>query len=406
MSSRIRSVSAAPQLGGKTGVILFVFVLIAFVVESQLTQYVQTTLHYHQPFFLFYVVHSSFAIIFPLHLLYLTVTTKYTTTALIKGLQLAITNHLSPKLESSRPSGPTSFPTLRLTWLILGLTTGVTLPAVLWFAAISLASVSDVTAIWNTNAFFAYLITVKLFGLKWEKRKLVAVVLATVGVALVVYGGTEAESGNPTHEVLQTKSGPPAPLVGNLLTLIASFGYGLYQVLYKIYAVLPSDPETRRDSSYQAIPDDEEIATEDQLSSATADLEDDAVYPPPFGFHSNLITTLIGIATAVVLWVFLPILHKAGAEIFRLPPDWWTVLSIAGIALSGVVFMSGLMVLLGIWGPIITSVGNLLTIVLVLISDIIFSNDMDSLTIWSLMGCGTIVLAFGVLAYDMFPHRS
>ena len=84
--------------------------------------------------------------------------------------------------------------------------------------------------------------------------------------------------------------------------------------------------------------------------------------------------------------------------------------------------------MLGIWGPIIVSVGNLLTIVLVLISDVshptlrfdemetrkliiyllqcIFGAGIDTLTIWSLLGSGGIVLAFGVLAYDMFIKRS
>lgn len=31
---------------------------------------------------------------------------------------------------------------------------------------------------------------------------------------------------------------------------------------------------------------------------------------------------------------------------------------------------------------------------------------MDTLTIWSLVGCSAIVFAFGVLAYDMFARRS
>jgi hypothetical protein len=59
-------------------------------------------------------------------------------------------------------------------------------------------------------------------------------------------------------------------------------------------------------------------------------------------------------------------------------------------------------VLLGVWGPIITSVGNLLTIVLVLFSDVLFGHGAETITAWSLVGSGVIVAAFGVLAYDMF----
>ena len=47
------------------------------------------------------------------------------------------------------------------------------------------------------------------------------------------------------------------------------------------------------------------------------------------------------------------------------------------------------------------SVGNLLTIVLVFISDILWGGLAETVTIWSVMGAGVIVAAFGILAYDM-----
>lgn len=67
--------------------------------------------------------------------------------------------------------------------------------------------------------------------------------------------------------------------------------------------------------------------------------------------------------------------------------------------------MSFRQILLGIWGPVITSVGNLLTIVLVLFSDVLFGNAIETITVWSLVGAGVIVAAFSVLAYDMFNTR-
>ena len=62
-------------------------------------------------------------------------------------------------------------------------------------------------------------------------------------------------------------------------------------------------------------------------------------------------------------------------------------------------------ILLGLWGPIVTSVGNLLTIVLVFISDIVFGGAVQTITVWSLLGSGGIIAAFGVLAYDMLQRR-
>jgi hypothetical protein len=48
----------------------------------------------------------------------------------------------------------------------------------------------------------------------------------------------------------------------------------------------------------------------------------------------------------------------------------------------------------------VTSVGNLLTIVLSLFSDLIFGTV--PLTFGGVLGAGMIVGAFGVLVYDMF----
>ena len=48
-----------------------------------------------------------------------------------------------------------------------------------------------------------------------------------------------------------------------------------------------------------------------------------------------------------------------------------------------------------------TSVGNLLTIVLVFVSDILFGGGAETITLWSLIGSAAIVVAFGVLAWDM-----
>ncbi|KAJ6519797.1 hypothetical protein C8R45DRAFT_952755 [Mycena sanguinolenta] len=387
-----------PQVGTRRSFAIFACTLLAFVVETQLTQYLQADLGYRQPFFIFYLVHSSFSITFPCHLLYLTLTTKYSTSALYNGLTIALANHLTPNRVSR--SAPSKFPRFRFLGLILALTFGITYPALLWFIAITLASASDVTAIWNANAFFAYLMT---FRCKWEPRKFFAVSLATVGVLIVVYSGSTAPSQDASSSL--EKRGSMKPLVGDLLTLIASIGYGLYQVLYKKYAALASDPELVGESDYEHLPtSDESRDVRYEAQNDTFDSED-AVYPPPFGLHPNLLTSCIGLCTLSVLWVFIPVLHHTGLEPFLLPSNLTIVFTIVGIALSGAIFNAGFMVLLGVWGPIITSVGNLLTIVLVFISDVIFGAGFEAITLGSVVGCSVIVAAFGVLAYDMLDKR-
>ncbi|KAJ8457205.1 hypothetical protein ONZ45_g18407 [Pleurotus djamor] len=385
--------SSTPKLNDKQAVILFIFTLLAFTLESQLTQYVQTTLQYRHPYFIFYLVHTSFALIFPVHLLYLMITSNTSPYALLNGLSLAVREHLAP---GTSPSD--RFPRKAFLRLILALTLGVTCPALLWFAAISMASVSDVTAMWNMNAFFAYIFTVKIFHLQWESRRLLAVIIATLGTVAVVYGGSTASNEDPHNASMPLSSfKPSAPILGDLLTLIASAGYGLYQVLYKKYAALPSDPEVTAERLYEALP--AEDAPHGDVYDRIED-KNELIYPPPFGLHPNMLTSAIGLCTMLLLWIPLPILHYLDAEKFAWPSNAPTFLAIGGIALGGLVFNAGFMILLGVWGPIITSVGNLLTIVLVFLSDVLFGAGIQAVTTWSLVGCGAIIAAFGVLAYD------
>lgn len=331
-----------------------------------------------------------------MHIIYLMVTTKQSARSLVDGLSVAITEHLST--EQSSP-----FLFKKFLMLVMGLTLGITLPGLLWFAAVSLASITDVTAIWNTNAFFAYVIAVKLFNLKWEPRRLAAVVLATSGTLAVVYGGSRSSAPDEasTQEVTHQRILPSAPLLGDLLTLVASVCAGLYQVMYKKYAALPSDPEVAAEGQYTRLPDSEAPNS----NSIHGLPPSDTLVPLPFGLHPNLLTSAIGLCTFVTLWIPIPVLHYLGVQPFSFPSDFTTVFAISGIALSGVIFNAGYMTLLGLWGPIITSVGNLLTIVLVFFSDILFGGGIETVTFWSLIGSGVIISAFAVLTYDMSAGR-
>ena len=200
---------------------------------------------------------------------------------------------------------------------------------------------SDVTALWNTNAFFAYILTVKLFHLRWEPHRLASVVLATVGAAAVVYGGSNA---TPIEEKSVSSRGAPNALIGDVLTLVASVVYGVYQVMYKMYAAFPSDPDADLDQ-LPVDPAYEPLATsaDDNIDIPPND-KAEMVYPPPFALYANLLTTCIGLSTFFLLWIPIPFLHVTGAEKFRLPPDMTTIGIIVAISLSGVIFNAGLMV--------------------------------------------------------------
>lgn len=87
-----------------------------------------------------YFVHSFFSIIFPAHFLYLLLTTKHTPGALWRGLMHAMKTHI-PRTHTpgDRVTLRRPFPMKGFTTLVLLLTAGVTVPALCWFVAVTLA---------------------------------------------------------------------------------------------------------------------------------------------------------------------------------------------------------------------------------------------------------------------------
>lgn len=184
------------------------------------------------------------------------------------------------------------------------------------------------------NALFAYAFTVS----KFEPRRLTSVCIASLGTLVVIYGST---SPSGVVEKRSPSNKPKNPLLGDLLTLVASVGYALYQVLYKKYAALPSDPEVVTEHLYEPLAPSENV--EEPSSEMTQGLEQ-SVHPLPFAFHANMVSSTIGLCTLVSLWILFPILHYYDIETFALPPDMKTAGAIALVATSGLLFNASLMV--------------------------------------------------------------
>src|SRR5258706_3448272 len=81
------------------------------------------------------MAHSSFTITLPLHLLYLKYTTHQSAASHIKRVIDTLRHRLTPASAQSR-----AFPTKQLIVLLLCLTVGITIPAVLWHIAVLFAS--------------------------------------------------------------------------------------------------------------------------------------------------------------------------------------------------------------------------------------------------------------------------
>jgi hypothetical protein len=223
-----------------------------------------------------------------------------------------------------------------------------------------------VTAILNTNAFWAYLLSVWMGSAPWHPKRLLAVVIAVVGVFFIVYGGTtRAERHPPTRE--GNNNSTSTELLGDSLTLLASVTYALYQATYKRYVALPNHVEIDDDKvqtiGYEPLPVDSRLLPHGTIhpgpgrraslsvgsepshvaQSDDEDVDEVAVYPA-FGLHPNFITTCLGVTTLLFLWPPIIIFHYTGIETFRLPGNVQTWVSVFAVCLCGVAYNAGFMV--------------------------------------------------------------
>lgn len=159
-----------------------------------------------------------------------------------------------------------------------------------WYLAVNLTTASDLTAIYNCSAFFAYAFSVPLLKEKLRTSKVVAVAIAIIGVFIVAYGDHKpAKHGNKSGGGAGGDKAPPTHeaenrALGNLIIGVGSVLYGFYEVLYKKLACPP-----------------------------------DGCSPGRGMVFANTFGSLIGAFTLTVLWIPLPVLHYMGWEEFGLP---------------------------------------------------------------------------------------
>jgi len=159
-----------------------------------------------------------------------------------------------------------------------------------WYVAVNMTTASDLTAIYNCSAFFAYAFSIPMLHDKVRASKVTAVAIAIVGVFVVAYGdktpnkqgGKSGGAANGDKE--QSTHEPRNRALGNMVIGIGSVLYGFYEVLYKRLACPP-----------------------------------DGCNPNRGMIFSNTFGSLIGAFTLLVLWIPLPILHYMGWETFELP---------------------------------------------------------------------------------------
>lgn len=158
-------------------------------------------------------------------------------------------------------------------------TTALTIAGGSWYYAVGMTTGSDLTAIYNCSAFFAYAFSIPLLGDKLRFDKLFAVAVAVAGVMTIAYGDSKQAGKSASSEDANNRT------VGNIVIGVGSVLYGLYEVLYKKMACPP-----------------------------------EGVSPGRGAIFANTFGSLIGCFTLFVLWIPIPILHFTGLEVFQWPP--------------------------------------------------------------------------------------
>ncbi|KAI9767751.1 MAG: hypothetical protein M1840_005432 [Geoglossum simile] len=252
-------------------------------------------------------------------------------------------------------------------------TSALTIAGGSWYLAVDLTSASDLTAIYNCSAFFAYAFSIPLLKEKPRADKIFSVLLAVTGVLVVAYGDTSpikpGERGGAVGLALGEEEGEAKNrVVGNIVIGIGSVLYGLYEVLYKKVACPPEGTSPGRGMIF-----------------------------------ANAFGSLIGVFTLLVLWLPLPVLHYMGWETFELPHGeaaWVMLISV----LANTTFSGSFLILISLTSPVLYSVAALLTIFLVAIVDWLLTGV--PLSAAALTGGFIIIAAFILLSWSTFREMN
>ncbi|KAF6231221.1 hypothetical protein HO173_010553 [Letharia columbiana] len=315
--------------------------LVSFTIQTETAVYVQHELKWNKAYAMLYFTHGSWSLLWPTQLLILRVSNwrtpwksfwrrhiylVRTTAQMVESHDVHLTSRESHKSPVAYILKKTAF-----------ITTALTVAGGSWYVAVDMTSASDLTAIYNCSAFWAYIFSIPLLHDKLRFDKAFSVLLAIAGVLILVYGdslptihggksgGSVGGGENPDDSSNRT--------LGNIVIGVGSVLYGLYEVLYKKLACPPEGTSPGRGMLF-----------------------------------ANTFGSLIGCFTLLVLWIPLPILHYTGIEVFEWPHGeaaWMLLVSV----LANATFSGSFLVLISLTSPVLSSVAALLTIFTVAVTD-------------------------------------
>ncbi|KAJ6145816.1 hypothetical protein N7470_009711 [Penicillium chermesinum] len=338
--------------------------LASFVVQTETAVYIQHDLHWDKPYAMLYITHGSWILLWPVQLAILRFQKRKLSWEAFWRRHVFLLRTTAQMVEtqdvhlSSRSYHRSPVPYMLRTTAFV--TSALTIAGGSWYVAVNLTTASDLTAIYNCSAFFAYAFSIPLLKDKLRLDKVLAVCVAIIGVLVVAYGdrpdkkvskgGTTKEDNEASHRLL-----------GNVIIGVGSVLYGLYEVLYKRFACPPEGTSPGRGTIF-----------------------------------ANTFGSLIGAFTLSVLWIPIPILHILGWEKFSFPTGEAARMLLISIC-ANATFSGSFLVLISLTSPVLSSVAALLTIFLVAIVD------------WfrtAILGGILIMMAFFLLSWSTYRELS
>jgi drug/metabolite transporter (DMT)-like permease len=239
---------------------------------------------------------------------------------------------------------------VRSLWLSILLAAG----AYLWYVAAGMTSSATLTAIYNASCCFVYVFSVLFFGEAIRFVKVLAVLLSIGGVTYMSFADSYQPNDSTKLDILSTTSHNDT-FVGDLVALGSAIIVGLYQVMYRHYAV------PKRHNSLHFV---------------------------------NTMVGLMGAFTLFVCWIPIPILHWIDWERFEWPDvgSWgWIVV----IAICGILYNICYTFVIALISPLFASVGIMLTIPIVALTDWLLQGK--TVTSAMVLGSTGILVGFGLL---------
>ncbi|KAL2220763.1 hypothetical protein M432DRAFT_630505 [Thermoascus aurantiacus ATCC 26904] len=342
--------------------------LVSFTVQTETAVYIQHVLHWDKPYCMLYVTHGSWILLWPVQLLILRIQKRHLTWEAFWRRHVYLLKTTAQMVESqdlhltSRDYHRSPVPYMLKSTAFV--TVALTVAGVSWYVAVNLTTASDLTAIYNCSAFFAYAFSIPILRDKIRFDKIFSVVVAIAGVLVVAYGDSISDKKTPDGTAGKGADGAEHRTAGNIMIGIGSVLYGLYEVLYKRFACPPQGVSAGRSVIF-----------------------------------ANAVASMIGCWTVLVLWIPFPILHVLGIEKFSWPTGeaaWMLLVS----TIANATFSGAFLVLISLTSPVLSSVAALLTIFLVAIVDWFLTGQPLSKS--SIIGGVLITIAFMLLAWSTY----